>query len=455
MSYNTLSAILKHAWLISPDYAQQHLALAIRMANGELVDFGMERDENPEPVILVAAGDANAGAVAAAVYGVRPSTNLSQIQAGSIVQMDIIGPVLKYGDLCSYGSTDQAALINRLAANGNVAAIIINIDSPGGQASGTQQVADAIREAAKVKPVVGIIDDGMAASAAMWMASACTELYVTKKTDEVGSIGVYMTLANWYEYAKKQGLPVRDIYAPQSTDKNGPYREALAGNDEPLKNELAELADAFINAVKTNRAGKLTSDEWTTGKMYNAKKATKIGLIDGIKSYSQTIKRVEQLINTRHSQNTINMTAFAKFMAASGITAIAVVDGGFLVSEETLNAIENKLTENETAISGHQAAVDALNATITERDATISTMENPATFADQLAAKDQTISELQTQIQANNARIAELEAKPQGSFAQPVKEGGDHQQTVNANKFRTSYDAEMETVTALMDTDKK
>lgn len=447
MSFKTMSAILRHQWLISPVYAQQHLGLAIRLANGEHVDFGMEKDESTEPVLLMAAG----GPMCAAVYGVRPSTNLAQFQPGTIAQVDIIGPVLKYGDECSWGLTDQAALINKLAQNGNIAAIILNVDSPGGQASGTQQMADAILDAKKMKPVVGFIDDGMAASAAMWFISACTEIYVTKKTDEVGSIGVYMTLADWYAHAASKGLPVRDIYAPQSTDKNASYREALAGNDEPLKAELADLADAFINAIKTNRAGKLTSDEWASGAMFNAKKAIKIGLIDGIKSYTQTINRTQQLINTRQSQNTYNMTAFAKFMAAAGITEISVVDGGFQVSEETLNAVENKLTENETAITGHQAAIDAKDAIIAERDAAIQALENPGTFTEQLTAKDATIADLQAQIATKDARIAELENKPAAAFAQPTKDGGDHANTATtANKFRTSYDAEMETMTALM-----
>jgi protease-4 len=61
-------------------------------------------------------------------------------------------------------------------------------------------LSDAILEARKQKPVVAIIDDGIAASAAMWIASAASEIYLTKKTDQVGSIGVYTTLADWYSY---------------------------------------------------------------------------------------------------------------------------------------------------------------------------------------------------------------------------------------------------------------
>jgi protease IV len=435
---NTLSAILRQEWLIAPDYVSQHLSMIVRMANGEQVDFGLKRDESTEPRALYP----GAGFQSAAIYGVSPSTNLSSFQPGTIAQVDIIGPVLKYGDMCTWGSVDFAALITRLAANGNIAGIIINVDSPGGQAAGTQQVADAIKAAGRIKPVVGMIDDGYAASAAMWMISACSEVYVTKKTDQAGSIGVYMTLADWYAMAKSQGLPVRDIYAPQSTDKNGPYREALKGNDGPMKEQLGLMADAFISAIKTNRAGKLTSDEWNTGGMYNAKEAIKIGLVDGMKSYTQIVKRVEQLVQSRQTQNQNNMSAFAKFMAVAAITEIAVVEGGFLVSEETLNAVNAALEGNESAIAGHQAALDGLNATIAERDATIATL--------QAADHQATIATLQQRIAEKDAKIAELSGKPASTFTAVTKTGSDHKgNAAGANKFRTSADEQMEKIMSL------
>lgn len=420
MSFKTLSAILRNDWLIHEDFAKQHLGLAIKLANGETVDFGLKRDESPEPV-LISLGSGSID-MAAAVYGVTPKSNLTAFQPGTIAQVNIQGPVLKYGDACSYGSTDYADLIDRLAANGNIAGILLNIDSPGGQASGTTMLADSIKAATRTKPVVGVINDGMAASAAMWIASACSEVYTTKKTDQVGSIGVFTTLADWYGYAKEQGLQIRDIYAPQSSDKNGSVREALAGNDGPIQQDLADLADAFINAIQTNRAGKVQGTDWATGKMFKSKDAAKMGLIDGTKPYPQVIKRVEQLAQNRTIQNQNNMTAFAKIMALAGITSISVVDGGFLVSEETLNALENKLTETET-----------LQSQLTEKDQQIQ----------QLSGAQATIQDLENKIQAKDAQIAELSKKPAQDFTGSKTPNGDHLEgTIKADKYQTSYDRE-------------
>jgi hypothetical protein len=58
--------------------------------------------------------------------------------------------------------------------------------------------------------------------------------------------------------------------------------------------------------------------------MFDAKAATKIGLVDGVKSYAQTIKRVQQLVQQRQQSNSNSMNAFAKIMAIASISEIAV-----------------------------------------------------------------------------------------------------------------------------------
>jgi protease IV len=288
MSFSTISAVLRGRWLIDKNFAQANLPIAFRLMNGERVDFGNEKNEEVEPVAL--------HTKMASAYAVNYYSDLSRLPQGSIAVVNLAGPLLKYGDMCSWGMIDYAALINRLSNAGNVSGIILNIDSPGGQADGTAMLADTITKARQKKPVVAIIDDGMAASAAMWIASAANEIYVTQPTDMVGSVGVYTSIADWNaHYLDYFKLPVKDIYAPQSTDKNNDYIQALAGDESLIKADLKVLADQFINIVKRNRGSKINGSDWTTGKMFYAKDAIKQGLIDGIKSFEQVIKRVNDL----------------------------------------------------------------------------------------------------------------------------------------------------------------
>lgn len=300
MSFQLISALLRGRWLMDKGYAQSYMPAVVRLLAGEEVSFGwrdnkmFDDDDNdssktPQLRLRTYAGSA---------YTVRPYSDITRLPQNSIAVVSLTGPLMKFGGACSYGMVDHAGLINRLANAGNVAGIILDIDSPGGQADGTAMTADTISRASQKKPIISIVDDGMAASAAAWIASAGQEVYVTQPTDQYGSVGVYTTIADWNaHYQDYYKLPVREIYAPQSTDKNLDYRQALAGNDDLVKADLKVLADQFIKTVKRNRRGKLKGNDWQTGKMFYADEALKLGLIDGIKSFEQVIDRMNKLIN--------------------------------------------------------------------------------------------------------------------------------------------------------------
>lgn len=402
MSFRTASAILRGRWLLDKAWASAQMPLIVSAIKGGDFEglFGVKSEEKDEEKTEARKVLSNRAGV---VYSVNYFTDLNRIPEGSIAMLNITGPITKYGDICAFGSVDHVATMSRLSKASNVRGIILNIDSPGGEAAGTAMLADAIREAGKTKPVVAFIDDGIAASAAMWIASATQEIYVSQKTDMVGSIGVYTTIADWYGYFAAEGLNVRDIYAPQSSEKNLDYREALEGNDEPIKEDLKVLAQEFIDTVRRNRAGRISGSEWAKGKMYHAKDALKIGLIDGVKSLDAVVKRVDSLIKIKEQSNSNNM-AFEKTLIAAKAESLEVVEGGFLMEEAHLNNIEASLVASEAAVanqslqaqqavSGQQAAEASLvtaNATIAERDQTISTQAARITELESGAAREMT-----------------------------------------------------------------
>lgn len=389
MSFNTASAILRGGWFIHKEWADSNMALVMKMIKGESIDFGMKRDESLDAKVLSIKS-------AAAVYEVGYYSKLDSIPFGSVAMINIMGPVTKFGDMCSYGMIEYAETINRVASAPNIAGIIVNVDSPGGQAYGTTMLADTIRAAASQKPVIGVVDDGIAASAGLWILLSCTEVYVTKKTDQVGSCGVYCAIADWYGYFESEGLKIHDVYAPQSTDKNASFSEAIAGNDQKLQDELKVLAAAFISAVQTSRGDRLTSTDWQTGKMFYATDAAKIGLIDGIMSMDKIFKRMDSLIKqTNQSSNNSVMkypktSAVAKtedFQALVPGVATEVAEAGVFVPEAAIGHIEAALTLS-----------DAVNATLTQTQG-------------ELATANTSLATANANLQTANATIATLTAE--------------------------------------------
>jgi protease-4 len=302
---DTASAILQGRLLINPQYAHAHLPLLLQRVKDQVSDRGalynIRMERSSEMASVIPGRRALAAATSMPVFSVSPYTSVDRLPYESIVMIDILGPVYKYGSWYSWGSVELTELIYRMSNSEKVKGFILNIDSPGGQAAGTADFAAAIRLVSRIKPVIAIVQDGMAASAAMWIASAAQEIYVTQPTDQVGSIGAYQTFIDLTKYFDDLGITMRDIYAPQSDDKNENYREAQKGNDTLIEEDLKFLVENFIANVKTYRSGRIRMQEKEpfTGKMYNAGDAVRIGLIDGIKPLPAAVKRLEQLIALR------------------------------------------------------------------------------------------------------------------------------------------------------------
>ena len=301
MSFKTASAILRGNWLVEPSYAKAQLPLIVEMIKGNAaVDHNAFLHNADDPMLSLPKKQ-NFAAAISDVYIVNPYTSTDRLPYGSIAMINIIGPVLKYGDYCSYGTVEQNNLILRLGNSDRVKGIILNVDSPGGQADGTGMFADSIKLVSKSKPVIAVVQDGYAASAGMWLFAAAQEGYATRATDSFGSIGAYTTIYDFTEYFALNGIKITDIYAPQSADKNKPYKDALAGDTSLIETDLKFLVEDFKASVASSRGPrlKIKGEEPFTGKMYNAKEALKMGLIDGIKPMSGVIKRMEELIALR------------------------------------------------------------------------------------------------------------------------------------------------------------
>lgn len=442
MNFHLASAILRGEWLIDKGWTETNLPLIVRLMKGEDVTFGTkayddpaDRDtgpkkvEAPKPIAIVAVGStARAG-----VYSVYPYTDLSRIPDGSIAQVSMIGPVMKYGGLCSYGSVDHAQNLSRLGASPNIAGVILNVDSPGGQTMGLGTLSDAVRATAAQKPVIAVVDDGLAASAMMWIISGASEIYATQKSSQIGSVGVYTTITDFYSYFEKEGLKVTDVYAPQSTDKNKPYRDALQGNFDLLKKDLSETASQFISTIRTNRAGKLANDSWTTGKLFKAPEAARIGLIDGIKPMGAVYQRMQTLISNKANKNSSAMS-FERTLTAANSQQFEVAEGGFLLTESQLNAIEQALSTGDTDRSNLQASIDSQKTAHETAIADLKTAHKAET--DRLTGE---VTTLKGEKKTLEDKVKSLEESAP-EFSQTTSAGDPNPK--KPNKYETSYDRE-------------
>jgi len=168
-------------------------------------------------------------------------------------------------------------------APGRVKAILLDINSPGGSATDSDDIYRALlayKEEHKV-PVYAFVN-GMCASGAMYSACAADKIFATP-TSVIGSVGVLLgPNFNVSELMEKVG--VSELTITKGTDKAplSPFRPWQKGEEQPLEEITDYLYDRFVNIVAKSRP-KLTLDllKNTYGaKVFAAPVALEHGYID-------------------------------------------------------------------------------------------------------------------------------------------------------------------------------
>lgn len=211
----------------------------------------------------------------------RPLQNARAVTLrGSVAVVPVTGPVFRYANLMTEisGATSLDLLardFNAALEDSAVSAIVLNIDSPGGQATGIAEFAQMVRAGSARKEVVAYVD-GSAASAAYWIASAARRV-VMSKTAMVGSIGAVVAIDT-----NRTKAGVVEIVSAQS-----PKKRADVATDEgraQIQTLIDAMAQVFIDDVAANRGvsvEKVLAD-FGQGDMRLGAQAVALGMADQI-----------------------------------------------------------------------------------------------------------------------------------------------------------------------------
>ena len=167
-----------------------------------------------------------------------------------VAVIDIVGPIFRYADfftaMCGGATVESLAQdLQSALANSNVSAILLHIDSPGGQAAGIGELAGMIREGTTKKPIVAYVGSE-GASAAYWLASAASEI-VAAPSALLGSIGVVMA------YPRKKDDPKSIEFVSSQSPMKRPDVSTPDGREE-IQGTVDAMAKVFIDSVAEYRA---------------------------------------------------------------------------------------------------------------------------------------------------------------------------------------------------------
>jgi len=178
----------------------------------------------------------------------------------------------------------------------SVNGILLHIDSPGGAAAGTNELARQVKLANKEKPVFAHIDD-LGASAAYWVASQAQKI-ISNPTGQIGSIGTVAVVDDTSGKYEMQGIRVHVI---STGDYKGSFIDGAPVSEKQLdylQKRVDDLNAIFLNAISKGRDMPIAQvREVADGRVHIASEAKKLGLIDSIQFLEDSIAELSKLAN--------------------------------------------------------------------------------------------------------------------------------------------------------------
>jgi len=260
------------------------------------------------------------GASARGLQAAPPMT----ITDDNLAIISMIGPVLRYDSwiaqiLAFYfgGSVTTDSLMDQYQAalDQGCRGVMLNVDSPGGDAAAIHDFADMIYQARDIMPTVAYVDN-LSASAGYWPTTGANKIVVSPASF-LGSIGVVSTM-------RKGG----DDSTVEIVSSKSPNKRPKAGDPEGravIQARIDDLADVFIGAVAKHRGvtpAKVESDFGQGGVLIGAK-AVAAGMADQVGDSNDAFNALRELAD----RSTADQNKYGRYGPTSAITKGANMAG--------------------------------------------------------------------------------------------------------------------------------
>ena len=184
--------------------------------------------------------------------------------------------------------------IKAAVADPMVERIVLDIDSPGGAATGAFELAADIRAMAQQKPITGIVNY-MAYSGGYLIGSACSELVVSQ-TSGVGSIGVIASHMDRSKMEESMGVKVTTVFAGAHKNDLSPHEPITEQSLRVLTELVQESFQLFAGAVSDYRNMSVEKVIATEAGLFRGKAGISAGLADRLQSPQDAVDELSRAV---------------------------------------------------------------------------------------------------------------------------------------------------------------
>ncbi|NUH56546.1 S49 family peptidase [Citrobacter portucalensis] len=262
--------------------------------------------------------------------GQRPAKSY-QVKNGVAI-LPVSGTLVhKLGTLRPFsGMTGYDGLTARLQQAVNdpdVRGILLDIDSPGGQAAGAFDCADMIYRLREQKPVWALCND-IACSAAMLLAAACTRRLVTQ-TAKIGSIGVMMAHTSYEKQLAQEGVDITLIYSGQHKVDGNSIQALPAGVRADFQRRIDEARRMFVDKVALYTGLGSEAVMNTEAAVYDGQAGIDAGLADQLINAADAVDVMVSALNdsvTKENAMTVKNLTVAEAVAQENQRVMGILN---------------------------------------------------------------------------------------------------------------------------------
>jgi protease-4 len=203
--------------------------------------------------------------------------------------------VMGKGNETNVGGNSYADIIRAQRKDSTIKAIVLRVNSPGGNAIASDMMWRELELAAKVKPVV-VSMGNYAASGGYYISAPATKIYASPVTIS-GSIGVFGLIPNAGKLMKeKLGITTETVNTNNYSDFPSLFRPMDSYEKEVMQSSIEKTYTDFVSKVAEGRKMNASSvDSIGQGRVWVGSTALKLGLVDELGGLQSAIKGAAEL----------------------------------------------------------------------------------------------------------------------------------------------------------------
>lgn len=185
----------------------------------------------------------------------------------------------------------------------NVAAVILEVDSPGGGVTASDQIHESILDFKESSGRPVVVSMGSTAASGGYYISTAADRIVANETTLTGSLGVFIPLLDFSKASDKYGVKQAYVKSGEFKTMGSPWKELTPEEREIFQSIVDDYYDEFVEVIVEGRD--LTQKrvrEIADGRVYSAKQAKELGLVDELGDLEKAASISRNLSNTKEAR---------------------------------------------------------------------------------------------------------------------------------------------------------